>query len=144
MVLQAVARCSLSLPTATTARQPNSASQGGSSPTELLSRGLFSSFNPSPLYPLLSPVTTTQRSITEGSFEQWDEEAEEECGFIFSCFTTQCAIEIRTFVVLHYYYKHICRDRRLFCSSTNYHGHCGPWWNRFINSKILIGDDCAH
>jgi len=27
----------------------------------------------------------------------------EECGFIFSCFTTQCAIEIRTFVVLHYY-----------------------------------------
>jgi len=25
----------------------------------------------------------------------------EECGFIFSCFTTQCAIE--TFVVLHYY-----------------------------------------
>jgi len=27
----------------------------------------------------------------------------EECGFIFSCFTAQCAIEIRTFVVLHYY-----------------------------------------
>jgi len=27
----------------------------------------------------------------------------EECGLIFSCFTTQCAIEIRTFVVLHYY-----------------------------------------
>ena len=57
-------------------------------------------------YPPLSSVTTTRRNITEGSFEQRDEEAaaaEEECGFIFSCFTTQCAIEIRTFVVLHYY-----------------------------------------
>merc|ERR1712203_506927 len=48
------ARCTSSLPTAATARRHNSASQAGSSPTESL-----------------SPVTTTRRSITEGSFEQW-------------------------------------------------------------------------
>merc|ERR1712203_670858 len=98
---RAVARCSLSLSTATTARQPNSASQGGSSQTESLSR-----------------VTTTQRSITEGSFEQWDEEAENECGFIFSFFTTQCAIE--TFVVLHYYISIFVVTVDFFCSSTNH------------------------
>merc|ERR1711963_319354 len=53
-VLQAAARCSSSLPIAATARRHNSASQAGSSPTESL-----------------LPVTTTRRSITEGSFEQW-------------------------------------------------------------------------
>merc|ERR1719282_896459 len=51
---QAAARCSSSLPIAATARRHNSASQAGSSPTESL-----------------LPVTTTRRSITEGSFEQW-------------------------------------------------------------------------
>ena len=104
MVSQAVARCSLSSPIAMTARRLNSASQGESSPTELLSRGLFFFFSPFLLFILFfSPVTTTQRSITEGSFEQWEDEGGDECGLIFNCFTlsTQCAIE--TFVVLHYY-----------------------------------------
>ena len=55
MVSQAVAKCSLSSPIAMTARRLNSASQGESSPTELLSRGLFFSSPFSPLYPLFLP-----------------------------------------------------------------------------------------
>jgi len=52
----------------------------------------------------------------------------EEFGFIFSCFTTQCAIETRTFVVLHYYISIFVVTVDFFCSSTNQHGHCvgGP------------------
>merc|ERR1711953_1208170 len=86
---QAAARCSSSLPIAATARRHNSASQAGSSPTESL-----------------SPVTTTRRSITEGSFEQWKQrplKRRRRAWFHFQLLTAQCAIEIRTFVVLHYY-----------------------------------------
>ena len=69
-VLQAAARCSSSLPIAATARRHNSASQAGSSPTESLLPGLTF---PRILLsnPVVSSVTTTRRSITEGSFEQW-------------------------------------------------------------------------
>ena len=67
MVSQAVARCSLSSPIAMTARRLNSASQGESSPTELLSRGLFfsplfsslSSFSPQ----LLQPREVSQKGV---------------------------------------------------------------------------------
>merc|ERR1712039_695103 len=60
---QAAARCSSSLPIAATARRRNSASQAGSSPTESL-----------------LPVTTTRRSITEGSFEEVEEASTEKEG----------------------------------------------------------------
>ena len=70
-VLQAAARCSSSLPIAATARRHNSASQAGSSPTESLLPGLTFPRILSLSDPVSSSVTTTRRSITEGSFEQW-------------------------------------------------------------------------
>ena len=71
LLVQAAARCSLSLPIAATARRHNSASQAGSSPTEWLSPGLTFPRIISLSDSVFSSVTTTRRSITEGSFEQW-------------------------------------------------------------------------
>ena len=66
MILQAVARCSLSSPIAMTARRLNSASQGESSPTELLSRGLFFFFSPFLLFILLfSPQLLQPREVSQ-------------------------------------------------------------------------------
>ena len=66
MVSQAVARCSLSSPIAMTARRLNSASQGESSPTELLSRGLFFFFSPFLLFILLfSPQLLQPREVSQ-------------------------------------------------------------------------------
>ena len=104
-VLQAAARCSSSLPIAATARRHNSASQAGSSPTESLLPGLtfpriLSLTLSSPQ--LLQPGEVSQKGVlNSGRGVHW--KGGGESGFIFSCFTAQCAIEIRTFVVLHYY-----------------------------------------
>ena len=91
----------------------------------VVTRSLFFLLPFSPLYPpFFSPVTTTQRSITEGSFEQWEDEGGDECGLIFNCFTlsTQCAIE--TFVVLHYYISIFVVTVDFFVHPPTIMGHC--------------------
>ena len=138
MVLQAVARCSLSLPTATTARQPNSASQGGSSQTEWLSRGLFFF---SPLSSLSSSLPSYYNPEKYHRREFWAVGWRSREGVWFHFQLLHNTVRDWNFCRFTLLHKHICRDRRLFCSSTNHHGYCvgGPW-NRSINSATFIAD----
>ena len=89
---------------------------------------------------LLQPGEVSQKGVlNSGRSVHWKGGGER--GFIFSCFTAQCAIEIRTFVVLHYYISIFVVTVDLFVHPpfTMARGRRMGWsWNRSKNSESLI------